>query len=253
MMEGKIIEAGEEFKREIGINWGLSGSAKQLSGSAGANDGPINVTPGVSIQPIQGAALAGQTGVFNLNVGTLDFFGDFSARLGLLESDNILKVISSPRIITINGEKAEIGQIGQNVTISTTTDSAGNTTSGVQRDEVEMKLIVTPQITSDGQVIMDVEVKRQFVGPQLDATTRAREIKTRGAKTKVLVKNGQTAVIGGIYQSDELSGETGVPYLRNVPVLGWLFKSKTVDKVKNELILFLTPRIINSQEQKAKM
>ena len=110
---------------------------------------------------------------------------------------------------------------------------------------------MTPQITAEGSVILDVNVERQFAGAIVEDRTLARPINSREAKTKVLVPNGQTAVIGGIYQNDETFTEKGVPFLKEIPVLGWLFKSNQQDRNKNELLIFLTPRILNPEEQKA--
>ncbi|HAG90830.1 MAG TPA: type IV pilus secretin PilQ, partial [Bdellovibrionales bacterium] len=103
---------------------------------------------------------------------------------------------------------------------------------------------VTPQITSDGVVMMDMDVTREFPGPEHNNITRTRPLNSRTAKTKVLVKDGETAVIGGIYQLDEAVSEDGVPVLKDIPYLGWLFKTKGREKQKNELMIFLTPRIM---------
>ena len=98
---------------------------------------------------------------------------------------------------------------------------------------------------------MNVDVSREFAGAVVEEKTQARPINSRAAKTKVLVKNGQTAVIGGIYQSDATEGTTKVPWIADVPVIGWLFKSKSMDKQKNELLIFLTPRILAQAEAQA--
>ena len=102
-------------------------------------------------------------------------------------------------------------------------------------------------------MILEVDVNRQFAGAVQEDETQARPINTRAAKTKVLVPNGQTAVIGGIYQNDETFTERGVPWLKEIPVLGWLFKSNQSDRNKNELLIFLTPRILNPEEQTAEI
>ena len=96
---------------------------------------------------------------------------------------------------------------------------------------------------------MDLNIKREFLGalPTGAAAGAAPPIESRVAKTKIMVRNGQTAVVGGVYQSDSTEQETGVPLLRSIPVLGWLFKSRSTLNSKNELLVFLTPRIINSE------
>ena len=91
---------------------------------------------------------------------------------------------------------------------------------------------------------MDISVQRQFPGPIEDQSTQARAINTRQAKTKVLVRSGETAVIGGVYQNDESFAKQRVPWLGSIPILGWLFKNKSISQNKNELLIFLTPRIL---------
>jgi type IV pilus assembly protein PilQ len=151
----------------------------------------------------------------------------------------------------MNKEKAQISQKGETITIQTSVVGGTNptTTTTAVRSPVELKLEVTPQITNEGSVVLDVQVLRQFVGAKVDEITQARPVNSREAKTKVLVPNGQTAVIGGIYQSDETENEAGTPVLKDIPVLGWLFKRKSQERVKNELLLFLTPRILNAKDQ----
>jgi type IV pilus assembly protein PilQ len=148
----------------------------------------------------------------------------------------------------MNKTEAAISQNSEVVSISTVAQQ-GVITRQVVRDNAEIGLTVTPQITSEGSVIMDINVTRAFPGSVVDVETQARAINSRSAQTRILVKNGQTAVIGGLYNSTETQTEDGTPGLKNIPVLGWLFKSQSKDRSKNELIFFLTPRILNLQEQ----
>jgi type IV pilus assembly protein PilQ len=245
LIEGKIVEAQENFTSFLGVNWGMSGSPVAISNSGGANGSPLEFNPSLSSTSYSPKLANVFTG--SLSIGTLDFFGNLTASLGLAEQESIAKVISSPRITTMNKEKAQISQIGEQVTISTTVNNVSNErTTQEKRTPVALDLIVTPQITADASVIMDVEIKRQFAGAVIDAQTQARPINTRTAKTKILVRNGQTAVIGGIYQNDETQADTGIPGLKDIPVLGWLFKSRSKEKNKNELLIFLTPRIMQN-------
>lgn len=247
MIEGKIVEASETFSRTLGVNWNYSGAPLEISGKGGFQGNPINMSTNFNTNGIPASSTL--SSAFNINVGTIDFFGNLSARLGLAQSDSLAKVISSPRIVTMNRTEAEISQQGEVISISSITDQSGKQTTTAIRTPVQLKLTVTPQITSEGSVILEVNVQRQFAGAVAEATTQARPVNTRAAKTKVLVPNGQTAVIGGIYQNDETTLEQGVPVLKDIPVLGWLFKGKQTDRAKNELLIFLTPRILNPQEQ----
>ncbi len=243
LIESKIVEAIEDFERFVGVNWGFSGSEVSLNPSGGANGGPLNMTLGTSIANVARGSASPLTS--SLQIGQLDIFGDLNATLALAERDSLAKVISSPRISAMNREKSTIKQEGENVTIITTkSEQTGAETATEKRTPFSLELSVTPQITADGGVIMELDVKREFLGAEVDPRTRARPVNKRSAKTKVMVRNGQTTVIGGIYTSDELEASTGVPGLKDIPILGWLFKSKSFSRTKNELLIFLTPRIV---------
>lgn len=247
MIEGKVVEATEEFQRSVGVNWQFDGENVNLSPSGGANGGPLDLRAGLTVSSISSDRLKGNPLAMSLQVGRLDVLGELGAILSLAESETMVKILSSPRIVTLNNETAQITQEGQILTNSTVVDQAGNKKSSVERTPLTLSLNVTPQITAAGSVILDVKVKRQFASG-LDVVTEARAVNTREAQTKVLVDNGQTAVIGGVYQSDNSQGESGVPVLKDIPVLGWLFKSRAKDFQKNELLIFLTPRVINFGE-----
>lgn len=247
LIEGKIVEATESFSSFIGVNWGFSGAPTTLSQGGGYQGSPITVQPTLGSSPMD---LVNNSRLFNssVQIGTLDFFGSLNAALALEEKEGLVKVISSPRVAVMNKEKAEISQGGEQVTISTTVNAVSNDkTTQEKRTPMTLNLSVQPQITADNSVIMDVELKRQFPGAEVDSTTHAAPVNTRTAKTKILVRNGQTSVIGGIYQDQETSSDNGVPVLKDIPVLGWLFKSKARNKDKNELLIFLTPRILQQQ------
>ncbi|MCB0421436.1 MAG: type IV pilus secretin PilQ [Bdellovibrionales bacterium] len=246
MIEGKIIEASEDFKRRIGLNWSMTGTDITLSDNGGYNGTPINLVPGLRVQPLPRDQVSVATGSIGFNLGVIDGVGTLAANLALAQSDSLIKIISSPRVVTTNKVKAFITQEGQ-VISKASVISNGTVTSHVTRTPVQLKLEVTPQITTAGSVIMDVNIKRQFAGPIEDQASLARPINSREASTQVLVKNGQTAVIAGIFQSDENSSEEGVPGLKSVPVIGWLFKGQNKEKLKNELMIFLTPRILKTQ------
>lgn len=247
-IEAKIVEALETFSRTIGVNWSMGNSAIDL-GMTNSLGAPIELTPTLSGRSLTDEYLKGSPFTMGLSVGTLDFFGDLTAALSLAEVDETAKVISAPRISAMNRQKSTITQADENISVVTTITG---TTNAVQKSEkrtpFSLELSVTPQITGDGGVIMDVDVKREFLGPEVDPEFKARPIRKRAANTRILVRNGQTAVIGGIYSSDEVEGTRGVPGLKNIPVIGWLFKAKTTSRFKNELLIFLTPRILSQNE-----
>lgn len=244
-IESKIVEAVEEFDSFVGVNWSFGGAPVNLSQTGGAEGAPIDLNLGMNSATLTKGFSGASPFSSNLSIGTLDIFGDLNAALTLAERDSLAKVISSPRISAMNREKSTIKQESENVTIiGQRSEQTGVITKTEKRTPFSLELSVTPQITADGGVIMDLDVKREFLGPVLDAEIGARAVNKRSAKTKVLVRNGQTTVIGGIYTSDELEANNGIPGLKNIPILGWLFKSKSFGRTKNELLIFLTPRIL---------
>ncbi|MEQ1664138.1 MAG: type IV pilus secretin PilQ [Bdellovibrionales bacterium] len=249
MIESKIVEASETFTRRLGINWSLTNGSKIVSNNGGVNGSALTMSPSMGSTSIAPDQITAQSSFLRLQLGTLDFLGNLDATLSLAQADSLVKIISSPRVVTVNKEKSEISQKSEVITIQTIVDAQNVRTTKVDRTPVELKLEVTPQITAEGSVLLEVNILRQFAGAEVDGSSHARPINSRAAKTKVLVPSGQTAVIGGIYQSDETESENGVPGLKEIPVLGWLFKQKFRERLKNELLLFLTPRILNAKDQ----
>jgi type IV pilus assembly protein PilQ len=239
LIEGKIVEATENFIRSWGIKWGLVGQQVPLGGNLSLQQNNLSIAPTNSP--------AGNL-FYNVRLGTLDIFGDLEASLGLAEKEDIAKIVSAPRVVVLNGESASINQTRSVPYKSTTPSSNPSIAPTVQWQNVDapLDLKVTPQVTAGADVIMTVNITRTFLGSvSADAPP---DKNTRTASTKVMVRNGQTAVIGGIYSSDFTQSEAGVPYLRDVPVVGWLFKSHDVASSKNELLVFITPRIINPEK-----
>ncbi|MFN7826280.1 MAG: type IV pilus secretin PilQ [Pseudobdellovibrionaceae bacterium] len=243
LIEGKVVEASDRFQRSVGLQWFANGRPFEMGSSS---RGPVRGVGNISVVPGVGARSFG----LDFSLGTVDILGDLSATLALYEKEDQVKVISSPRVVTLHNETAEINQTTE-IPLIQSNNQNGTVTQSVSFKPVRLRLNVTPQITNDGAVIMNVDVSREFAGAVVEEKTQARPINSRAAKTKVLVKNGQTAVIGGIYQSDATEGTTKVPWIADVPVIGWLFKSKSMDKQKNELLIFLTPRILAQAEAQA--
>lgn len=221
-IEGRIVETRSSMVRKIGINW------RTLTESTG-------------------------TIAYGLASKTLDPGGviGLEAKLDLLETEEKVKVLSAPKIVTLNNQVATIEQISQFPIYNETVDSqTGKVTRSVDFKPIKLNLNVTPQITADGGVILKTELLREFAGAvdQFAGTTGARSINTRSAKTTILVDNGQTAILGGIYQSDNTKSNSGLPLLRKIPLLGWLFGQDNDNEEKNELLIFLTPRILNKDK-----
>lgn len=219
-IEGKIVESKTANSRELGISW-----TDNSEGSLG-----LNLVTGAFRK----------TGYLSL-----------SAKLGLLESDDKVKILSSPRVVTLDNQQANIEQSTQFPTYIQTRDPETNeVTTTVEYKTVKLSLNVTPQITADGGVILKTEILREFAGA-VDTRapeTGARSLNSRSAKSTILVNNGETAVLGGIYSTDNTQGNAGIPLLRKIPILGWLFGQDKMTYDKNELLIFLTPRVINKDK-----
>lgn len=220
-IEGKVVENKVGNLQNFGIQWDSSASEAQAA---------YNLATKV-------ANLSGSLGL--------------TAKLRMMESDEQVKILSSPRILTLNNQEATIEQATQFPTYTTTIDPTTKlSTKSVSYQTVRLSLKVTPQITAEGGVILKTEILREFAGP-VDPNavdTGARSLNSRSAKSTVLVQNGQTAVLGGIYSTDNTMSNAGIPLLRRIPILGWLFGNDQKTYDKNELIIFLTPRVINKDK-----
>ncbi len=157
--------------------------------------------------------------------------------LSALEADNKGKIISSPRVLTADRTAATIEQ-GVELPYQVATSSGA---TSITFKKANLRLEVTPQITPDGNVILEVEVNKDSKG---DSTTAGFAINTQHVKTSVMVENGGTVVLGGIYTQTDTNADSKVPFLGDVPVLGYLFKTTSVSTAKTELLVFITPRIV---------
>ena len=234
LIEGRIIEAAENFTRSIGVNWSSSGADVSVGNG-------VNLRPSLSVSTNEG----GGNGALSLQLGTLDILGDLSASLALSEVEGKIRILSSPRVVTLSNETAVISQGTQIPVPSPPTSVNGVTTVGaVEYKDVNLQLDVTPQVTADASVIMAVKVTRSLVSPS-SVPGQPPAIDTRQASTRVMVKNGQTSIIGGVYQNDTATTVTGVPWFKDLPLVGGLFRSRENRNTRNELMIFITPRVIS--------
>lgn len=236
LIDGKVVEASENFSRSVGVNWRVGGIP--IEAGAGRNGSTANLTPELNISNGGG----GGSNSFTVNFGTLDVFGDISAALSLGENENKVKVISSPRVVTTNNEAARITQ-NNSIPITTTTLTAAGQVNTPSYIDVPLNLAVTPTVTNNGFVKMKINVERSVPGAA--SGTAAPPLNRRSADTNVIVKDGQTAVIGGIFSDTEINTNNGVPFLKSIPILGGLFRSQTTSKEKTELLIFVTPKVLN--------
>ena len=267
-IEARIVVTTRNFTRDLGIQWGFGAEASQRYGnslsrvfpnSVVLNGGAVPSQLGISPDNLGPGGLSSDAGIgnagrgyavnlpassFNTGIGLSmgNILGSFNLDLALtaLERQGRGRLLSTPKVTTQNNQSAEIKQ-GVQIPIQT----LANNTVTVQFKDAVLTLQVTPQITDAGTVILNLNVENNSA----DFANRVNgipPINTQSAKTIVLVKDGQTAVVGGIYQSTETTTQNQTPFLNKIPVLGYLFKQKAIDTRNNELLLFITPRIVKS-------
>ncbi|MGE4545115.1 MAG: type IV pilus secretin PilQ [Pedobacter sp.] len=241
LIEARIVEASATFARDLGVKWGLSYSNDP---SVDGNDGSIGLggsyllTAPTAGQVASAAGLAsGLTfGKVGVDKAVLDL------RISALENSGQGRIISTPRVTTLNGEEAEISQGTEIPYQSLGSDGQAKT----EFKKAELSLKVTPEINPDGSVILEIEAKNDSRGANVTTGSgSAPAIDTKKAETTVLVQDGETTVIGGIFIMDKQESVAGVPWLMNIPGLGYLFKSKSVSEERRELLVFITPRILD--------
>ena len=244
MIAAKIVEVTENFNRNFGINWGFtSGSPFNFS------IGPLGRLEIGSVSPLSflsSRTPASGTIGSHLRIGSFPFFGDLDARFGIEESEGTARVLASPRIIALNGKSANVIQQTESISFSSNVAEGGAVSNTVEKSPLSLTLNVTPNITNVNSVYMRISMNRSFEGARIrEGSSSAAPSNSRSANTEILVKSGQTAVIGGIYETRESKTLLGFPILKYIPLVKWLFSQTDSSNVKTELLLFLTPRIIN--------
>jgi len=234
MIEARIVQTSKSFSQDLGVVWGFTAVADASRGTATGLAFPNNASVKYDLN-LPGAGTASNLAFKFGNI--LDSF-TLDIALNDLETEGYGRVLSSPKIATQNNERAEIEQ-GVRIPIVSTTATEIN----VEFVSASLRLAVTPQITADGTVAMDVVVENNspdFVNRVGDVPP----INTQRAQTKILVADGGTAVIGGIFTVTEGQSEVGVPWFRKIPGLGWLFKTRNISNENRELLIFITPKIV---------
>lgn len=236
MIESKIIETTKQFSRSLGINWGFDAISDPAHGNTTGLEFPSHGTLDGGV----GLLTGGANGFIDLTLGNiLDTF-TLDARLQAAESEGLVSVLSAPKIATLNNSPASI-QSGVQLPIQT----VANNTVTVQFVNATLRLDVTPHVTAEGTILMDINVQKRE--PQLAFVVPGASnapIATKEARTRVIVRDGGTTVIGGIYKVSTDQGQDRVPGLSNVPLLGHLFKNRRLRNENDELLIFITPRVI---------
>jgi type IV pilus assembly protein PilQ len=255
LIEGRIVIATDTFARDLGARFGIAGS-KQYGGNTGVITG--NLEDSVSITE-EGTHVIPDG--LNVNLPASGFIVNPAAsiaytllgrnfsldlELSALQEEGRGEVISNPRIVTANQREAVIRQ-GREVGYVTITGSGtGQTTPNVQFKEALLELKVTPTITNDGRVFLNLNVKKDEIDSFINIGNYGSvpQINKREITTAVLVEDGQTVVIGGVYEFTDRSSISKVPFLADIPFLGNLFKKKGRQKEKAELLIFITPKVL---------
>jgi len=234
MIEARIVETSKTYSRDLGVVWGARVRADASTGTSTGIPGLHNASARYALN------LPGDGGASTLGFSFGNIVDSFTLDLALnaLETEGRGRIISAPKIATQNNERAEIEQ-GTRIPVTNTTA----TEIQVQFVSASLLLQVTPQITAEGTVVLDVMVENN--SPDFVNTAGGiPSIRTQRAQTKVLVSDGGTTVIGGIFVVNEGDSEVGVPWFRKVPVFGWLFRNQSIQKENRELLIFLTPKIM---------
>jgi type IV pilus assembly protein PilQ len=257
LIESRIVVVSDDFSRDLGIKWGVTGYSDSGSTSV-ATSGSASGVDALTDALYAGAPfdpnVASQSDRYNVDLPVASPAGSFA--LAILQDDWLIdlelsaaqaegsgEVISSPRVITANQKEAKIEQ-GVEIPYQEASSSGATTTSF--KDAV-LSLTVTPQITPDDRIIMDLYVTKDSVGQLLNDGFGGQipTIDTRSVATQVLVDNGQTVVLGGIYETEQAEQVSKVPFLGDIPLIGALFRSTSVVSNKSELLIFVTPKILS--------
>ena len=238
VIEARVVEANSSFSREVGFDWGtITVDAFKIGGAL--RTGPTTFTSNnipTSFKTDNTIGFNFST-LFGTNISIVD------AKLTASEVEGKANLISSPKIITLNGRKATIKQ-GLEVPYLER-DSSGNAT--VRFKDVDLLLEVTPNISQDKRIVMSIFITKNDI---VDPTAPEPALSTNEAKTEILVEDGDTIVIGGVLKDSKRMADQGIPGLRKLPALGWLFRADKVENNKSELLIFITPRIIQLEQRK---
>jgi type IV pilus assembly protein PilQ len=241
LIEGRIVEATTSFNQSLGVRW--SGGYDHIEGG-GTNLGTGGQAATGSYVPGEFyGAITSQAGALTLGVGFLNRAGSLmlNAQLNASEEVSELRTISSPRIMAANDQEVYIKQ-GTQIPYTYGGSTAG-TTASVEYKEASMELRVTPHIEENGEIItLNITLTKDTPGSLTSDGQLL--IETKEASTKLMVRNGETVVIGGIIEDSQINGNNQVPGVHSIPLLGWLFKSRSLQNEKRELLIFITANII---------
>ncbi|MCE9667380.1 type IV pilus secretin PilQ [Myxococcus stipitatus] len=257
LIESRIVEASTTFSRELGVQWGGQARASAATGNStglifpnslavtgaagGVAGAGVPANPNFAVN-LPAAVTTGAGGALGFTFGSAGGALQLNLRLSAAETEGTVKTISAPRVTTLDNNTARISQ-GLSIPFSQTSAGGVNTTFV----EARLSLEVTPHITQDGSILMAINASNNQPDPSNTGANGQPSIQRKEAVTQVLVKDGDTTVIGGIYVRRGSSQANQVPFLSKIPVLGYLFRNTTETDDRQELLIFITPRILNRQ------
>lgn len=247
-IEARVVQTLNTTIRDIGVRWGASGEASSALGNttglAFPNNGALSAATNFADTSVGDLLPNGAAGsAIGLAMGAINGALNIDVALRALETEGALRVISTPRITTQNNMEAEVTQ-GVEIPYQVVTTTGGITSTSIQFKDAALKLLVTPKITAANTVIMSIALENGTPSDILGAESAGPSIRTDRARTSVQVADGATTVIGGILATTDQSDRARTPGLSRVPLLGWLFKNEAATNRAQELLIFITPRII---------
>jgi type IV pilus assembly protein PilQ len=255
LIESRIVEASSNFNKALGVQWGGNASwttatgnptgvffPNQASAAGGITGGESSGTAAAPQYAVSLPAAVGDGsgGALGLILGSAAGAFNINLRLSALENEGVVKTISAPKVATIDNKEASIGQ-GISIPFSQTSASGVSTTF----IEAKLELKVTPHVSADGSILLKIKATNNAPNPQLTGANGQPSISKREADTEVLVKDGETTVIGGIYTRATSHREARVPFLGKIPILGFFFRTRADSDDHTEMLIFITPRILN--------
>jgi len=252
-IESRIVQANDSFSRNFGIQWGPTLNLNDTNGKPRDFQFPREITVGGRPASDSGATVSAWAVDANTNskgsqlgfrLGSVSDIFDLDLRLSYAEIESVGRVISRPSITVLDNRTARIIQ-GTKIPFLSSSSSGAN----VSFQEAGIEIQVTPHITNDGSVLMKISTRSNE--PQSGDVGGNRIISIREAQTEMLVKSARTAVLGGVFKTLETSSSAGVPIMKDLPVVGWLFKSRDKTRNREELLIFITPYILSDNRSAA--
>ena len=255
LIESKIVEVNESYSKELGLQDGLNFGYDPI-GQIGVSEpttvgadvvSSVDSGPGFSFSSAPSDSSGGGRTVMGLTITRFSRLTNLNFTLQLMETESKGKIISSPKVVTQNKKKAKL-TAKKSDSFRKVEGTGEDSTTTFEEVEAELKLEVTPQITNEGSIVLELALSKADFGDRPFPNAPPRKLSS-DVTTNVLVDNGSTIVLGGLYEYTKREAHSGIPFLKDIPLVGWLFRTPYAPSYsKREVIIFMTPRIINQAE-----